>query len=316
MSENTSTAIAEIAEFVGETLAPRIIKVPQPIFGSGEDLSILVLPSGMQSVAVDTALDAARAYPKRRKGTAVVQDLNSFAIHSNRHKDADSVIFADPTRGQPSLTTIFNYNLGGGETIPSEPRARFGDHRVHYAPPLSDEYKAWSVMNGKLMDQADFATFIENRILDIAPAPTKKGDGGESDRFMREFCDLVGGTFATPSSMMELSRGIEITANQKFTQAVRLETGEGRLVFSEEHVGKDGTPVVVPNIFLIAIPIFYNGPLYRLPVRLRYRVSGQTVKWSYELYRIDRAFDSAFNEMCGTASEKIGLVIFLGKPEG
>lgn len=317
MTDTKPTAaqdVAAIAHFIEENIQPRVVSVIVPAFGEAGTVPVLLAPDGMKVIDLKPTIDALRGNPVRRRGIAQVNDMASFIAHSNRHKDAASVIFGEPVRSQPKLTTIFNYNTNGAEKFDA-PLARFGDHRVVYAPATSDEYKAWSGQNGKKMSQVDFAQFIENRILDIVAPPS---DGEEDDAhniFMKDYAELLGGKFAGPSTMLELSRGIEIAANSRVKQIVRLATGEARIQYDEQHVDATGAPVTIPNMFLIAIPIFYNGPFYRLPVRLRYRLTGTTVEWFYELYRIDRSFDAAFNEMCETAKSVIGLPLFLGSPE-
>jgi hypothetical protein len=52
----------------------------------------------------------------------------------------------------------------------------------------------------------------------------------------------------------------------------------------------------VPNLFLIAIPLFVNSWVYRIAVRLRYRKNGGKVVWFYQLYRHDLTFQKAFEE--------------------
>ena len=61
--------------------------------------------------------------------------------------------------------------------------------------------------------------------------------------------------------------------------------------------------------------VFRAGELYEVPVRLRYRVTGQNVKWSYELYRPEAVFDHAIEGACEAAKEKTALPLFYGSPE-
>lgn len=307
--------IRGIAKIVTEYFEPRIIEVTPATYGEADKVPVLILPTGMTAHDYRPLVEAYRGHPDRRRGTASIEDLESFIAHSLRHKDTNSAIFADPTRAAPKLTTIFNYNLSGEELIGDVSVARFGDHRAVYAPKLSDEYKAWSEKNATKMTQADFADFVEDRITDIAPPPEFDGEQASYNKFLKEFSDLVGGNFASPSRMMELSRGIHINADAKVKQVVNLSSGEGQIQYEETHRDSAGAPVKVPNLFMLAIPIFYNGPLYRIPVRLRYRVGAGSLTWWFEIYRIDRAFDSAFEEMCETARTRTELALFVGKPE-
>ena len=307
------TAITKILE---KYIEPRVIDVTPAKFGDYESIPVLLIPEGMRSLDLGPAIAALRGRPDRRKGTAKTEDLDSFIAHVNRHKDENSVVFADPTRAAPKLTAIHNYNIKGGEIDEYDMQlARFGDHRTVYAPALSDEYKAWSAVNGQPKSQSEFAEFIEDRITDIIAPPDFDGEEGEYNAFLKEFSDLVGGKFAGPSRMMELARGVKIHANQKVDQLVNLSSGEGRMSFSDDHTGADGAPLTIPNLFLIVIPIFYNGTPYRIPVRLRYRLAPPSVKWWLELYRIDRAFDAAFDGIRKSVESQTELPVFLGSAE-
>lgn len=306
--------VQAIIDLLDDHLRPRIIDVTPAQFGMGASFPVLLVPEKMRSLDLSPIIQALRGRPDRRKGTAKVEDLDSLIAHANRHKDAHSVIFADPTRGAPKLSVIFNYNIDGHDT-PEGPTARFGDHRTLYAPRLSDEYQAWSKVNDVSMSQSEFAEFIEDRITDITPPPDFDGEQREYNAFLKEFSDLIGGRFASPSRMLELSRGMQVNVEAKFKQALKLDSGESQFIFEEQHTDGKGEPMKVPNLFLIAIPIFYNGPHFRIPVRLRYRPSGGTVKWAFEIYRIDRAFDAAFADICATAKAQTELPLFLGTPE-
>ncbi len=98
-------------------------------------------------------------------------------------------------------------------------------------------------------------------------------------------------------------------------EARNLSSGEGQLVFDSQHVDADGKPLTVPNLFMICIPIFARGDLYRLLARLRYRkANGGLVFW-FELWRHDLAFEQAFAEACDKVAAATGLPLFIGAPE-
>jgi hypothetical protein len=92
-------------------------------------------------------------------------------------------------------------------------------------------------------------------------------------------------------------------------------TGEASVQISAEHLDEKGQPVRVPKLFLIAIPVFENGPAYRLPVRFQYRKSGATVKFILTLHDPKTALDDAFHEATNHAAAETELPLFLGTPE-
>jgi uncharacterized protein YfdQ (DUF2303 family) len=291
-----------------------------------DEVPVLVLTDangGRQVISAKKFFDEYRQFPERRKGTAELYDLDSFIAHVNRHKDEDSVIFANPDRAEPSLLAIIDYNKAGSEDI-AQPR--YNVHRALYRFPLSDEWQAWQAQNVKPLSQADFALFLEDRIGEVLTPPEDPEDPSYRT------ATLLGGTFASPSKLLELSRGLKVHIGSRYKGAVNLSSGESQFTWETEHKDADGAPLIVPNLFQIAVPVFKAGELFRIAVRLRYRAANGEVKWWYNLYRDDKVFDTAFREAATIARDGkpgfinlddvvvaprpgTGLPVFIGKPE-
>lgn len=252
-----------------------------------EDLSRLVEPY--------------RLYPERKSGQATMQTFASFLALTNRHKTDDSAIFADLDWKKPSVVTVVDYHQNSAAGI-----ARFGRHRIRYAYPLSDEWQKWVAKDGEMMEQAEFAWFLEDRIPELA-APT------EAERIWmeREFATTV----ATPAQVVELSRGLQVNVDTKVKASNTLQSGEGQIAWEETHNGADGKPLKVPGIFLLNIAPFFMGEKVRIPVRLRYRPAGGKIRWFYQIYRPDLAITEHVRETLVEAAEKTGLPVYDGAPE-
>lgn len=263
-----------------------------------------IVPEGKELTSLKSILDEFRLLPDRRRGTAHLRDAESFVTLANRFKSADSAIFADPNRAAPKLVAVFDYHPAGGEAT----KADWLKHFASYAPPLSDEWKAWNGKNGSSMQQADFAAFIEERVTDLI---VPKLD----DPRLKTYADLVEGVWATPSQMVQLSRSLTINVESVVKNAQTLNSGEVSIIFEEIHKDGAGEPLKVPTLFTIAIPVFYAGDLYRIAARLRYRRNGGTISWSYQLVRPDLVFDDAFNGIVEKARADTGLPVLLGTPE-
>jgi len=274
---------------------------------SGKTAEVLVLPDGLKAHSIKGYIDEYRIAPERRKGTAKVTSLESFINHVTRFKDDDSAIFADNKQESPSLLAVLDYHRKTAEGAP-----RFGDHRTFYPFPLSKEWQAWMKQNGQPMAQADFAAFLEDRIGDVL-APLDGDENG--DEKLQQLSQLLGGNFAGPAKLMEISRGLSVNESARVKNATNISSGESQIVYETEHHDATGAPLKVPNMFLIGIPVFEMGTPYRIAVRLRYRLRSGTIAWFYELYRSEHVFDDAFDEACKEAGEKTGLPVFMGKPE-
>lgn len=302
LSELLSSEAAVGAALAEKLHASESLNVPHPERPE-EYVPFITLPSGLTLHSLKEHLDEYRTRPERREGVAELRTEASFIDHANRFKDADSALFADPNPGAPSLTSVLNYHRQGATADP-----RFGDHRGVYRFPLSKEWKAWQALNEKPMTQEAFASFLEDRIVDVA-------DPREAGAKANEFLKLLGGSFADAARLMDLSRGLTIYVAASATKVVNLASGEGQITYTEEHHNAGGVKLDIPRAFLIGLPVFHGGTAYQVAVRLRYRLKENHLTWSYSLHRTDVVFDHAFEEACKRAADATGLPLFVGSPE-
>lgn len=285
-------------------------QVLDPIKPTNGAATVALIPTGMKVENLGPIVEATRMAPIRRKGTAKLASIASFIDHANRFKDADSIVYAEPDqlaeKPKPRLLSVLDYHRAGGEGDP-----RWGVHRGLYEFPLSEEWRAWMAADGKTLEQAHFAEFIEDRIGDVLPSPDAVDPADNLARIMREFQT----TFATPAKLMELSRGLKINEVSQVANVVNLSSGEGQISWTSEHQDAQGQPMKVPGAFLIAIPVFFAGPAYRIPVRLRYRKAGQKIVWTLLLYRPEITFRHAFDEAVELVAEQTKLPVLHGTPE-
>ena len=312
-NENRQTVNApDVAAGMGElaqraALAPQIQAIESPDGVRGQ-FAVLptVEPSGRVSVrlaSVAEYFDEYRPNPKRRKGTATLGDLDSLIAHINRFKDGDSAVFANNDRNHPTITAVLDYHKAGADGTP-----RFGGHRSRYEFPVSTEWQTWIAANGREMNQGAFAEFVEAHIVDVV---------GYFPECLsaKTFSEACGITFASPAQVMELSRGLAVNVECKFTTAVNLQNGVKQIQFSESHTGENGAPLRVPGAFLVGIPVFRGEARYQLCVRLRYRKQGPALTWIMELWRHEEVFDAAIRGACDVVEKATGLPLLYGSPE-
>lgn len=294
-------AARDLIEEYGET---EIQTITDPV--SGTVAPVAISRDGVTSVPAMLFADYLTE-PRRRKGIALVTTIESLIDHVNRFKDEASALFAIDDRNDPSITAVLDYHPGGDAS-----NKRFGEHRSLFKFPLSDEWKAWAKFNGKPMKMAEFAAFLEDRIVDVIeliPDEDEVSDG------LQKFINICGGKIASPTKLVELSRGLKIFKSADVREAVNLASGEASISFEVEHRNSQGGKLEVPNLFLIAIPVFAKGAMYRLAARLRYRESDDGLYFFYELWRSDRAFDDALAEACERVRVETELPLFFGRPE-
>ena len=263
------------------------------------------------------SFESFRTGPRSRTGTAAVEDLETFVKHVNRFKVANSALWCHLNDKNPSLWAFLDYH-DSLEAPPSEvdkaiherPRPRFGRHRTVYPFPLSPEWLAWQAQNGVAMGQGDFAGFLEDRILDVVERTAEQLSPRVS-----QMAHVLGGHFASPARLMELSRGLTVHQNEKVKNVVNISNGEVQIAYEATNIDEQGAPLKIPNMFLIAVPVWRSGPLYILPARLRYRIIGGVMKWHFNLSYVQETFEAAIKDAAGTAATDTGLPLFYGQPE-
>lgn len=293
-------AAALIAQLARASSEPTLVMIPTAGLGPGLPAQVPVLfdRNDQRVIDLQSSISAARQAPARRKGTATVETLRSLIDLVNRHKDASSVIFGTTSWPKPKLTAVLNYNTS------TDPH--WNDHRVLYEFPLTEEFKAWIDSDGKPMEQAAFAMFLEEHAAELA-APF--------DGEVQEYEGLFKERFATPADLIALARHLEVFVGSKVKQGVRLQTGERVVEFTEEHSNAKGEPVDIPGVFMVSVPAFLDGDAIRIPARLRYRIKGGEIVWFYRLYRWQFWLRDKVQRDLAKVGKDTSLPVFEGVPE-
>jgi uncharacterized protein YfdQ (DUF2303 family) len=310
--------IAEIEALVRKSEARfEIVPLPPKALPSKPTVAVPgigVIRDGNGDVTIhdlSTYMSGFASKPVRRKGTAHATTLDSFCALVNRHKSPDTVTFADANWKAPRFTAVIDYNAETTGPVPAvatgeDSFARFGQHRVAYAFPLSEAWKVWIAFDGKPMTQEVFAQFLEDHIHEVA-SPDQSETNDARDRFKT--------TVANPSDLMDLARGMEILVGARIKSRQNLASGEKELVFETEHKTVGGEKLVVPGLFVVNVAPFYQGEAMRIFARLRYRPSDGGVVWFYELYRPDLAIEERVTADLITVAERTERPTFHGSPE-
>lgn len=275
--------------------------------GGGETGIIERRPNGTVDVIDSDAFDSWREKPLFLGAMPTITDLSSLISYTNRFKDGDSVIFANDERKSPAIAAVLDYHHSGEDLASA--RARHQRHVATFPVPLSDEWKAWHDNNGEALSMPEFARFLEDHIVDVMQVGMVT-----LNKEQESFITTLGGTkrVAEPAKLMELATGLQVFEEGEVQQATKLQSGESQLTVANRHTDGQGADLIIPSTFIIAIPVFRNGDLYQIIVRLRYRKTGQGIMFFYELWRDDRVFDHAFDEAIERVGSETSLPVYRG----
>jgi uncharacterized protein YfdQ (DUF2303 family) len=249
----------------------------------------VMVPPNYTAKDITELVEKANPEPNRKRGTVTLKDLDSLLLYC---ADQDMVgssigatqlgyIYADPD--QRKITAVFN-----DHRAPDAPGWR--DHRAEYKAEFTPEFASWIGKNKHQFSQTEFAEFIEDNMADItAPAAT---------------------------AMLEMATTIQAKTDINFASAKRLQNGQVQLQYTESidaRAGANGA-MEIPKEFNLGLRIFKNGAGYKVTARLKYRLHGGTIKFWYELDRVERAIEDAFSGYVATLREQSGYVVLLGTP--
>lgn len=262
--------------------------------------------------------------PLQRKGTARMTDLASLIAWTNRFKGETSVLFAKADLKAPALTCIADYHAEGAADITSaagDPSARHCHHKAVYDFPLSEEWKAWMEISGSAQDKDEMGEFIEAQAKDVMdPTPAVlKGEISDKNQAWEnrliETAQQIEGRFGQLAQLLAMSRKFQVFETSDLKVVTNRDTGEAEVQFLNEHKDANGEKLNIPNLIIIAIPVFQGGAPYRMAVRFRYRKAGSSVKFILSVYNPEKVFEAAFKEALAEATEATGLPTFMGSPE-
>lgn len=248
--------------------------VPDDLLANLNAPTFVSVPEGRKVEDLTGDFDRWRDRPVRAAGYSHANTVQSFIDLTNRYRIDATAVYLD--RPEEVLTAVINGHLG------STPG--FGDLRVGYSFPRSEEMQAWAHACCDVMKQDALGLFLDDHLPDIV-----NPDKAALPESVSEFLSDTGGVLATRAQMLQLSRDIQVDVTSMTAQRVNMDSGEYGLQFAEAHnASSKGKRIKVPNMFLIAIPVFDGGDRFLIPCRLQYRVSGGQVVFNLSMWRRDK----------------------------
>lgn len=275
MSEQKDTGIGAAVEQI-VTLAKSI----NPILNNGGNVSVLK-PPGYTREDITDVVEKSFLTPLRPRGEATFTAVDSFNSYVMRHFIVNkSWLYADYDAGK--IVAVFNDH--GMDT------AGWKDFRATFVAEKSRQLQIWKGSNCQHKDQVSFGEFLEANIADLL-----EPDG---------------------TTLLNVALTITASTSINFSSAKRLDNGQVQLTYNETIDAKAGATgaLEIPREFTIGIPVYKHGSPYRLTARLKYRLNGGSVKFWYEIDRLDAAIEDAFKDHVSAVTQGTGQPVLTGKP--
>lgn len=265
------------------TEASDIAKLAQKAAGAHtvetkEGRQFLIVPEGFDHIDVTDEHGQKLDTPSYIVQKVTLQTQDSLVEYVNRFKEDYTVLLADIDRN--SIVALIDYHS-----------AASADHVAHRAAltlPLSEEWKLWNGISGRLHDQLSFARFIEENAADIrAPAA---GD------------------------LLDACRDLQAVRKVNFVGAVRTSSENENFSYSEETnaaTGKRGE-VEVPTKFVLGLPVYFGEPDTELHAFLRWKLDDGKLALGIQLHRVEHVRQAVFKAIVVSIAERTGCLALYG----
>jgi len=234
------------------------------------------LPNGVKLVPDELFCST----PNQARGSVDIESLESFAAYVLEHgKDGTPTIFASPSGTY--LNAVLDWH-NGECSLPS-----WGEHTANYDLKYTPEFNAWSAINGRVLNQAIFAEFVEEHLADIH----------------------------TPSAADVLTVVTTLCGKRKveFTNVINLANGDKSVQWAETTDAKAAGDIRVPSEIKIRIPIFVGSEVettFDIRALFRYRIQDGRLGFEVKLLHLDKVTALAFEQILIALRKALGDVEF------
>lgn len=243
----------------------------------------LILPAiGPGGAVVSTALELKPRnplLPDHINARVAMDDMASFIAYVNTYDDGHRIIFA---RGN-ALVAKLDWHKGG--PIDTN-KPSVNAHTAKWTIAYSEQWKRWSGIDGRWLDQKMLAEFLEENMGDVLEP--------------------------SGANLLEMISNVTSKRKVEFTQSLRLADGTGKLEYKETETGTT-TEMRVPTEIAIGIPVFFGDQTAdRVRLFLRYDVDGGKLKFMLKMHRAAMILDAALRDRAEQVHAATSVVVMMG----
>ena len=226
--------------------------------------------------------------PSRIRANVRADNADSFCAYVEKHARDEYAMYVqmDAEKATLEVLAVFDDNAFGAPA--------WRQHVCRYTANTSIEWRRWIDNNRKPMSQADFATFLEDNLHDIASV-----NGSPSGQ-----------------DMLKMALGLEINAERRLKSRVNLQNGGMRLEYVVDEDKDTRESMEVFARFGVGIPVFEgSASAYPIEARLKYRERDGKVTFWFELIRHDRVYRAAAMAEINEIEERTEISPIFGRPD-
>ena len=239
-------------------------------------------PNGHRLVHVED-LEPRRAAPSIKRGLLKVHTPEALSTYAERHIDHDgTTIWAEIDHGR--ITVVLN------DHYHEDPAPGWADHQVSLQLRRSEEWKAWTDIDGEWHTQEELALFLEEHLGDITDP-----DG---------------------STLLEVTQTFNATSEATFTSTKRLADGTQQLVWNEDVQVSAGRAqhTAIPTDLTVALRPWVGVDPVAVAGKFRFRISSGSLRLRVDLLRVAEASREAVDQAAIEVGDRLNLPIIEGTP--
>lgn len=277
-----STEAGVVAELTRRAMVPEILR-------TDDGRAFLLTPKGMDAREVTDPHGVALPTGSRIIQQVEVQTLDSLVEYVNRFKTPNTILLADVEANR--IVALLDFHRAAETAGLENPLADYVSHRVTLRLPFSVEWGIWTDAHGKLVDQQEFAQFIEENACDVA-APSG-------------------------ADLLEVAQDIRLVRSADFRRAVRASGQMERFEFSETEEARTGAGIEVPARFELSLPVYFGHRDTELYAFLRFKKVENVLRLGVALNRSEDVRQAMFREIvldAGLRTDRPAMFGKLGTP--
>lgn len=219
--------------------------------------------------------------PVRQRGWTVLRSPVSFVTFVKEKLADAGVVSLGPSRlyadaDDALVACIFNDD-------------GWRDHGASVSLRLSRPWTEWCGIDGRLMEQDEFAEFLDNHRPDVSSP--------------------------TGADLLEIVQTLQVHKDAHYSKASRLSNGEVQFTYNESVDGKAGRDqqTVIPSDVVLSIPVFEGAEPVDVPGFFRYKLRAGKLHVGIKLLNPDRIRDAHFEAIVDTVGNEVGLAPLFGE---